>query len=52
VVFTRSNGRWIEILRAADRDLNVARKTHRGYRDVLSDRGTWRWAGKAYALLN
>jgi hypothetical protein len=46
------SGRWIEFLHAGDRDLNIARRTHRGYRHVLSDRGTWRRAGKAYALLN
>lgn len=51
-VFTRINGRWIEILSVSDRALTVARQTHRGYRDVLSDRGTWRWSGRAYALVN
>lgn len=51
-VFTRINGRWVEILNVSDRALSVARQIHRGYRDVLSDRGTWRWSGRAYALVN
>ncbi|MHB2168049.1 hypothetical protein [Alsobacter sp. R-9] len=51
-VFTRMQGRWAAILSTSDRDLNVARRVHRGYRELLSEKGTWRWAGKGYALVN
>lgn len=51
-VFTNVNERWVQILATPERELNVARKTHRGYRDMVSESGTWRWAGTGYVRLN
>ena len=47
-IYTRIVGDWVRIFESADRDLSVARKQTKGYREILTPQALYRWSGKGY----
>jgi hypothetical protein len=50
LVFSKSQDAWARVLEAATADVSVAKRTTKGYRDLLVDAQPWTWTGKRYGV--
>src|SRR5690349_10881042 len=48
VVFSKSQDTWARVLETASSDVSVAKRTTKGYRDLLVEAQPWTWTGKRY----
>jgi hypothetical protein len=48
IFYTRIGKTWVAIFETAEREIIIARRSVRGYREILTPTGPFRWSGGIY----